>query len=208
MRLLADAGCLSDEQLAEAVELVTAYTITLQTELQQVGLYDGAIDGIYGPQTVAAVKQLQADSGLPETGFVDRATAVALDALLAELGLQTAAAEMTHTASVQTVLTLTGYWTGPIDGDVDRRADRRAAGVPDRARRRAHRRGRRRHAGRLRTGPRQSRHHTGHDRPPDGPTGDRPPATTLPLPLLNRVERRPSPSPTPRSARSSPPPTA
>ena len=23
---------------------------------------------------------------------------------------------MTHTASVQTVLTLTGYWTGPIDG--------------------------------------------------------------------------------------------
>ena len=116
MRLLADAGCLSDEQLAEAVELVTAYTITLQTELQQVGLYDGAIDGIYGPETVAAVKQLQADSDLPETGFVDRATAMALDALLAELGLQTTAAEMTHTASVQTVLTLTGYWTGPIDG--------------------------------------------------------------------------------------------
>ena len=116
MRLLADAGCLSDEQLAEAVELVTAYTITLQTELQQVGLYAGAIDGIYGPETVAAVKQLQADSGLPETGFVDRATAVALDAMLAELGLQTTAAQMTHTASVQTVLTLTGYWTGPIDG--------------------------------------------------------------------------------------------
>lgn len=113
MRLLADAGCLSDEQLAEAVALVSGYTITLQTELQQVGYYDGAIDGIYGPETVAAVKSLQADSGLQETGFVDRATAAALDQLLADLNLQTAA---THTASVQTVLTLAGFWTGPIDG--------------------------------------------------------------------------------------------
>jgi peptidoglycan hydrolase-like protein with peptidoglycan-binding domain len=116
LRLLADAGCLSDEQQAEAVAQVTAYTTTLQTELQQVGYYEAAVDGIYGPQTVEAVKRLQADSGLRETGFVDRATAQALDDLLAELGEQTAAAEMTHTAAVQTVLMLTGFWTGPIDG--------------------------------------------------------------------------------------------
>ena len=44
------------------------------------------------------------------------ATAAALDAKLAEVGQQAAAAELTHTASVQTVLTLTGFWTGPIDG--------------------------------------------------------------------------------------------
>ncbi len=116
LQLLDEAGCLTDEQQAEALAQVTVYTTTLQTELQSVGYYDGAIDGIYGPNTVAGVKQLQADSGLPETGFVDRATAAALDDLLAALNLQTSAADLTHTASVQTILTLTGYWTGPIDG--------------------------------------------------------------------------------------------
>jgi hypothetical protein len=76
LRLFYDADCFSDEQQAEAVEQVTAYTTALQTELQQVGLYEGPIDGIYGPATVDAVKQLQADSGLTETGFVDAATAI------------------------------------------------------------------------------------------------------------------------------------
>jgi uncharacterized surface protein with fasciclin (FAS1) repeats len=116
MKLLSDAGCLSDEQQADAVAQVTAYTTTLQTELQLIGYYDGEIDGIYGPQVVEAVKQLQKDSGLPETGFVDMATANALDAKLAEAGQQAATAEATKTASVQTALTLTGFWTGPIDG--------------------------------------------------------------------------------------------
>ena len=116
LRLLYDAGCLTDEQQAQAVEQVTAYTTAVQTELQQVGYYEGPIDGIYGPATVDAVKRLQADSGLPETGFLDKATAEALDELLAELGLQAAAADLTYTASVQTVLTLTGFWQGPIDG--------------------------------------------------------------------------------------------
>ena len=116
LRLFYDAGCFADEQQAEAVEQVTAYTTTLQTELQQVGYYDGPIDGIYGPLTVEGVKRLQADSDLPETGFVDKATAEALDDLLAELDMQTAAADLTHTAALQTVLTLTGFWQGPIDG--------------------------------------------------------------------------------------------
>jgi predicted lipoprotein with Yx(FWY)xxD motif len=117
LQLLADAGCFADEQQAEALEQVTAYTTTLQTELQLVDYYDGAIDGIYGPATVEGVKRLQADSGLPETGFVDMATAAALDELLAALDLQTAAADLTHTAAVQTVLTLAGFWLGPVDGE-------------------------------------------------------------------------------------------
>ena len=116
LRLFYDAGCLTDEQQAAAVEQVTAYTTTLQAELQLVGYYDGPVDGIYGPLTVDGVKRLQADSDLPETGFVDRATAEALDRLLAELDLQTAATDLTHTAAVQTVLTLTGFWQGPVDG--------------------------------------------------------------------------------------------
>ena len=116
LQLLADASCFTDEQHAEAVKQVTEYTTTLQSELQLVGYYDGEIDGIYGPETVDAVKRLQVDSGLRETGFVDRATAQALDQKLEEVGQQAAATEMTYTASVQTVLTLTGFWTGPIDG--------------------------------------------------------------------------------------------
>jgi predicted lipoprotein with Yx(FWY)xxD motif len=116
LQLLADAGCFTDEQQAEGLEQVTAYTTTLQTELQLLGYYDGAIDGIYGPATVEGVKRLQADSGLPETGFVDMATAAALDDLLAALDLQTAAADLTRTAAVQTVLTVTGFWQGPVDG--------------------------------------------------------------------------------------------
>jgi peptidoglycan hydrolase-like protein with peptidoglycan-binding domain len=116
LKLFFDAGCLTDEQQAEAVGLISDYTTTLQTELQQVGYYDGPIDGIYGPATVDAVKRLQADSGLNETGFVDAATAEALNALLAELDLQNAAANLTQTASVQTVLKAAGYWEGPIDG--------------------------------------------------------------------------------------------
>jgi peptidoglycan hydrolase-like protein with peptidoglycan-binding domain len=116
VRLLAEAGCLDNDQQVHAVELVTAYTTTLQTELTQIGYYDGPVDGIYGPQTVEAVKQLQADSGLPQTGFVDIATARALDEKLAAAGQQAAAAQATHTTSVQTVLTLAGFWTGSIDG--------------------------------------------------------------------------------------------
>ncbi len=116
LQLLAEAGCLTDEQQAEALAQVTAYTTTLQTELQLVGYYDGPIDGIYGPATVDGVKRLQADSDLPETGFVDQATAAALDELLTALDLQTTASDLTHTASVQTVLTLAGYWQGPVDG--------------------------------------------------------------------------------------------
>lgn len=116
MKLIADAGCLTDEQHAEAVAQVTAYTAAVQTALQQAGYFDSEIDGIYGPLTVDAVKRLQADSKLPETGFVDEATSRALDQKLADLGQQTALANATHTAAVQTVLTLTGFWTAPVDG--------------------------------------------------------------------------------------------
>jgi peptidoglycan hydrolase-like protein with peptidoglycan-binding domain len=115
-RMLFDAGCLSDEQEAQAVEQVTAYTADLQARLQQAGYDPGEVDGIYGPQTMAAVQQLQADSGLRETGYLDAATATALDARLAELGQEAAAAAAADTAAVQTVLRTTGFWNGSIDG--------------------------------------------------------------------------------------------
>jgi peptidoglycan hydrolase-like protein with peptidoglycan-binding domain len=116
LKLLSDAGCLTDAQQAQAVEKMTEYTVALQTDLQQTGYYKGPIDGIYGPQTVDAVTQLQTDSDLPPTGLVDQATALALDEKLAAVGAQAATKSLTQTAALQTVLKLTGHWTGPIDG--------------------------------------------------------------------------------------------
>src|SRR4029450_12259794 len=73
-------------------------------------------DGIYGPETVAAVEALQTDSGLPVTGLVDRATAAALEDAVAAVGAEAASLAVAHTAAVQSILAAAGYWTGPIDG--------------------------------------------------------------------------------------------
>jgi peptidoglycan hydrolase-like protein with peptidoglycan-binding domain len=116
LRLFADAGCLTDEQQATAVDAIASYTTALQTDLQTAGYLDGAVDGVYGPETVAAVEALQTASGLPVTGFVDRATAAALDAAVQAAGGEAATQAVAHTAALQTALMLAGYWDGPIDG--------------------------------------------------------------------------------------------
>ena len=116
LRLFADAGCLSEDQEAEAVAALAEYTTALQTGLQTTGYYDGEIDGLYGPATVAAVEALQTDADLPVTGYVDRATAAALDDKLAAAGGQAASEAAAHTSAVQSTLKLAGYWTGPVDG--------------------------------------------------------------------------------------------
>jgi peptidoglycan hydrolase-like protein with peptidoglycan-binding domain len=116
LRLLADAGCLTDAQHSQAAAQLTEYTTALQKQLQTAGYYKDTVDGVYGPQTVNAVKQLQTDSGLPATGYVDQATAAALDAKVGAVNQQNASQAQTEAAAVQTVLKLTGYWSGPIDG--------------------------------------------------------------------------------------------
>ena len=50
------------------------------------------------------------------TGFVDEATARALQSKLDALGQQQAAQTTTQTAALQTALKLAGFWDGPIDG--------------------------------------------------------------------------------------------
>src|SRR6188508_2221505 len=116
LNLLNDAQCLTDEQQAQAAEALAAFTTALQIDLTTVGYDPGPIDGVYGPQTVAAVEKLQTDSGLPVTGFVDEATARALQSKLDALGQQQAAQTATQTAALQTALKLAGFWDGPIDG--------------------------------------------------------------------------------------------
>lgn len=107
IRLFSDAGCIEDE--AAATEWVSQYVSALQTDLATIGLYDGRIDGIYGPQTIAAVEQLQEDAGLEMTGLPDPATQRAL----ADMLDQRASAQI---AALQGILVATGHYAGPVDG--------------------------------------------------------------------------------------------
>ena len=116
LNLLNEAGCLSEQRQADALVQLAAYTTALQADLTRAGYDPGPIDGIYGPQTVAAVEQLQKDSGLRVTGFVDEATARALSDKLGAVGQAEATQTVTQTAALQTALKVAGYWDGPIDG--------------------------------------------------------------------------------------------
>lgn len=116
LKLFVDAGCVPAEQTQQAERAVTEYVTTLQQSLAAAGFYQGAVDGVYGPQTVAAVEALQKESGLPVTGTVDKATAAALQAKLAAMGGAAAHQDTATTAAVQQTLKLVGFWDGPVDG--------------------------------------------------------------------------------------------
>ena len=116
-RLLADAGCLTDEQEKRAQAALRDYTTALQKSLTETGHYDGKVDGVYGPATVDAVESLQQSHGLPVTGTVDKATDTALRTELAAKGGAAAQQAIASTAAVQQVLKLAGYWQGPVDGE-------------------------------------------------------------------------------------------
>ena len=55
----------------------------LQQELGQLNYYEGPVDGLMGPQTIAAIKDLQRQAGLPQTGTMNAATQKALDNYMA-----------------------------------------------------------------------------------------------------------------------------
>lgn len=116
MRLIVDAGCLTDEQTLQAEAAASSYTATLQQNLADTGYYDGGVDGVYGPATVASVETLQEANGLPVTGTVDKATADALQAELLEIGGAAAQESLVATAAVQQTLKLVGFWPGAVDG--------------------------------------------------------------------------------------------
>jgi hypothetical protein len=51
----------------------------LQQELGQLNYYEGPVDGIMGAQTTAAIKDLQRQAGIAQTGTMNSATQAALD---------------------------------------------------------------------------------------------------------------------------------
>jgi len=61
----------------------SAAVMKLQQELGQLNYYEGPDDGIMGPQTIEAIKYLQRDAHLPQTGQMNAATQAALANFLA-----------------------------------------------------------------------------------------------------------------------------
>lgn len=57
---------------------------TIQSRLKQWGYYKGNVDGIFGPQTEAAVKYFQRKNGLAVDGIVGPKTAAAIGVTLAQ----------------------------------------------------------------------------------------------------------------------------
>ncbi len=105
---------------------------TLQQELAQLNYYEGSIDGIMGPQTVAAIQDLQRQAGLPQTGTMNSATEAALHNYLIHGNSQmnpppdpssnpkpTPTPAPSYSASVATLqkqLAQLNYYEGPING--------------------------------------------------------------------------------------------
>lgn len=58
--------------------LTSSQVKTVQTKLKNWGYYTGAVDGIYGAKTKAAVKSFQKKNGLVQDGIVGKKTAAAL----------------------------------------------------------------------------------------------------------------------------------
>ena len=116
LALFGQSGCLTDEQQEQAAAAAHDYTVALQKDLAAAGYFDGEVDGVYGPETVAAVEDLQQANGLPKTGTMDKATDAALRSELAAAGGAAAQESQASTAALQQTLKLAGYWDGPVDG--------------------------------------------------------------------------------------------
>jgi Putative peptidoglycan binding domain len=61
----------------------SASVMQLQRQLGQLNYYEGPVDGVMGPQTIAAIQDLQRQAGLPQTGQMNTATQAALANYLA-----------------------------------------------------------------------------------------------------------------------------
>jgi peptidoglycan hydrolase-like protein with peptidoglycan-binding domain len=77
----------------------------LQQVMTRLGYYDGAIDGVYGDETTAAVKEMQTELGVTADGIYGPETQAALKDRASAI-----------TAQIQTVLATYGYYDGEIDG--------------------------------------------------------------------------------------------
>ncbi len=118
----------ADQLLAAAV-----FTAQLQQALRLLGFYDGDVNGVFDEATAEAVRSLQRELGVPETGAWDAETDAAFRARFGD-----AAALLSLSISdLQRELQALGYYDGPIDGRYSEatiaavRAFQRDLGVPE-----------------------------------------------------------------------------
>src|SRR6185437_8841860 len=98
----------------------------VQAHLRDAGAYHGAVDGVWGPDSVSALQRFQADHQLQTTGQLNQATAAALNldpmTLLAVQQASVPPAPSPSTlapSSVRTIqdrLTRLGFYNGGVDG--------------------------------------------------------------------------------------------
>jgi peptidoglycan hydrolase-like protein with peptidoglycan-binding domain len=99
-------------------EKTTTWVKNLQKELASLNYYEGPIDGIYGPQTRAAVTFLQRDASIHQTGQMNAATGSALQRFLANGNNQMNPnnGSTLPVTTLQEDLGRLNYYEGPDDG--------------------------------------------------------------------------------------------
>jgi N-acetylmuramoyl-L-alanine amidase len=98
----------------------------VQERLRAAGVYNGAVDGVWGPDSVAALQRYQAVHQLQATGQLNQATAAALGldpaVLLAPQSTAAAAVPPPETLrpssvrAIQSRLRALGFYNGAVDG--------------------------------------------------------------------------------------------
>jgi peptidoglycan hydrolase-like protein with peptidoglycan-binding domain len=83
-------GIYGEETHAALKDKASSITVQIQTALSTYGYYTGEIDGTYGPETAAAVEELQTDLGVTADGRFGPETAAAFDEAVASGELQPA----------------------------------------------------------------------------------------------------------------------
>src|SRR5215813_700807 len=114
--------------LTYAQPLSQAGVMAVQQRLKQTGAYGGPTDGLWGPESAAALEQFQRAHGLQVTGQLNQATVATLGLNPADLlavapaGVPTASASAAEPLSrdairaVQSRLRQLGFYSGRIDG--------------------------------------------------------------------------------------------
>jgi peptidoglycan hydrolase-like protein with peptidoglycan-binding domain len=92
----------------------TEQTMQLQKGLASYGFYTGQIDGVYGPETMQAVKKAQTKLGVPADGIWGPETSHAYQAYMKEQSGKNQ--PDVFVMQMQADLTALGYYTGEVDG--------------------------------------------------------------------------------------------
>ena len=99
-----------------AVHIPAAAVRRIQTQLKALGYFTGPVSGFYGPLTVAAVKAFQQAAGLTADGVWGPQTKAALASAQTKSSGSSSALSSAAVQTLQKDLTRLGYFSGPITG--------------------------------------------------------------------------------------------